>query len=83
MLRLVVKDEGPDKTVEVHGDLEQESLYELDRECSPRSRLVIDLSNLRHIDSPSAVRLRELSLSGAKLVGASNYVSMLIERESE
>jgi hypothetical protein len=78
MLRLVVRND-----VEIHGDLEQKALYELDRECCPSSRLVIDLSNLRHIDTPSAVRLRELSLSGAKLVGASHYVNMLIERQSE
>lgn len=69
MLRLVVRNGGLGQTVEIHRDLEQEALYELDRECSPCSRLVIDLSKLRHLDTPGALRLRELSLSCSKLVG--------------
>jgi anti-anti-sigma regulatory factor len=71
MLRVVGRNDRTGKTVEIHDDLEQEALYELDRECSARSRLVVDLSNLRHLDTPGAVQLRELSLSGSKLVGAS------------
>ncbi len=78
-LRLVVNDEGPTKTVEVHGELTGADLCELDRVCRPSTGLTIELSNLRHLDNVAAVRLREFSVSGAKLVGASPFISMLIE----
>ncbi len=78
-LRLEVKNDGPTRTVEVHGELVKEALPELDRLCRPRAGLVIDLSNLRHVDSHATTRLRELSASGVTLVGASPFISMLIQ----
>lgn len=78
-LRLVVKNDGPVRTVEVHGELVKEALPELERVCHPRAGLVIDLSNLRHVDSQATTRLRELSASGVKLVGASHFINMLIQ----
>ncbi len=82
-LRLVVKNEGPTKTVEVHGELVKDALFELERVCRPRTGLVIDLSNLRHVDATAATRLRELSVSGVELVGASHFINMLIEGERD
>jgi len=80
-LRLVVRNEASSKTVEVHGELVREALPEFDSLCRPRAGLIIDLSNVRRVDTAAAARLRELSVSGVALVGASPFISMLIELE--
>ena len=78
-LRFVVKTEGESRTVEIHGELSVVAVGELNKLCTPKTDLVIDLSHLKHVDEGAAARLRELSLGGVKLAGASPFISMLID----
>ena len=78
-LRITVRKEEPVTVVEVHGELLIAGLRELDAACDRRLELVIDLSNVRQVDTPSVAWLRELAADGVKLVGASPYVAMLLE----
>jgi hypothetical protein len=80
-LRLVERNKGPVKVVEIHGDLLAAGISELNCVCETQGELVIDLANLRHVDPAAAARLRELSMGRAKLTGASRYIAMILEGE--
>lgn len=77
-LRLEVTRDGPTTVVEVHGELLAAGLTEFDRLCKVDGDLVVDLCNVRHLDAAATTRLREMSLSNVRLVGAPRFIHMMI-----
>jgi anti-anti-sigma regulatory factor len=77
-LRLTVENDEHTTVVKVDGELIAAGLTEFDRLCRGDGDLVVDLSNLRHVDSAATARLREMSLGRATLVGAPRFIQMLI-----
>ena len=78
-LRLSVTETGGSTTVHVDGRLMASGLSELKRLVRGlEGPIVIDLSNLLSADDAGVAELRSLAGRGAKLIGASPYVSLLI-----
>ena len=77
-LRLMVRREGATNVVEVHGELVEAGLDEFQRLCKVDGKFVVDISNVRRVDSAATARLREMSVSNIRLVGAPRFIQMLI-----
>ena len=67
-------------TVRIEGRLEGEAVAELDRVCRAVSGgLVLDLSALLSADESGLAALRALLAGGARVIGASPYVQLLLK----
>jgi anti-anti-sigma regulatory factor len=79
-LRLTVAQHARSTVVHVDGRLRSENLQELQQVVRAVSgRAVIDLTNLLSVDDAGVAMLRTLAGRGARLVGASPYVALLLE----
>ena len=68
--------------IAIHGELLQEGVSELKRVCDPvRGKLLLDLTNLTTADAEGLKTIRNLEAEGAKIVGASRYIQLLLEQE--
>ena len=66
-------------TVRIEGRLEGEVLAELDRVCrAVPGDLVLDLSALLSADERGLAALRALAAGGARMIGASPYIQLLL-----
>jgi anti-anti-sigma regulatory factor len=74
----MLRHDGPTTVVEVHGELLAAGLTEFDRLCEVDDNLVVDLSNVRHLDSAATIRLREMSSGNVRLVEAPRFIHMMI-----
>ena len=77
-------DREEDRTVlRVSGTLRGPAVDELDRVCRQAERpLAVDLCEVMTVDGFGVVLLRELSAKGARLIGASPYVKLLLETQT-
>lgn len=81
-MRLTVLHEGDTDVVRVDGRLSAGSVEELTRLLRSLTRpIVVDLANLLSADDAGVAVLRTLAEQGARLVGASPYVALLLDRE--
>lgn len=72
-------DEG--ETLQIAGRLERDGLRELERALAAASRpLTIDLRDLQHADRATLTSLARLESGGVRLVGASQYLRLQLER---
>lgn len=68
--------------VQVYGELVGEGLDELTRVCDAvDGPLSLDLVNLRAADAAALRAIRALADRGARLLGVSPYIALLLERE--
>ena len=75
---------GSTTTVKVDGRLTLEGVAELDRQCgSTTGTVYLDLSNLRSADAEGVEAIRALADRGIRLSGASPYIELLLNRESQ
>jgi hypothetical protein len=80
VIRIERRDSEQGVTVKLHGWLSEEMLGELDRSCGfPAGRLVLDISQLMGVDEAGLRALRGRAAAGARLVGASPYIRLLLE----
>ena len=63
------------------GRLATDGVQELERACRDvESPLILNLSELRHVDDSGLAALRELVSRGAELVAIPPYIALLLER---
>ena len=75
----VIADDGRPVVV-LAGKLTAEAAEELLKAATPEpAALILDLSDVLFVDATTAGALRTLRDQGAKLVGASRYVELLLE----
>ena len=68
--------------IQVDGELIGEGVAELERACETiDGRLELDLTNLRAADTVGLQRIRTLAQRGARLVGVSPYIALLLDRK--
>ena len=81
-LRLSMTTHGASTRIHVDGRLMVSGLGERERlVCGLEGPIVIDLSNLRSADDAGVAELRSLAGRGAQLIGASPYVSLLLDQD--
>ena len=84
MIRITSSEEGSNKVVRIAGRIEEQHLAELQRLCSASGRTVaIDLSDLQSADSAGIQWLHYASRQGTAIVGASPYITLLIDRAAQ
>jgi hypothetical protein len=70
-------------TLKVSGTLRGPAVDELERVCRQADgRLFVDLREVMTVDGFGVVLLNELAAKGARLVGASPYVKLLLETQT-
>jgi len=80
-LRIDCRDLAGDTAIVVAGELGAAGAAELKKLCRGRTGTVtVDLEQLVSVDAASIAILRALRNEGARLVGASHYIRMLIDR---
>ena len=85
-LRIVEEQFERGPLLRVAGDLSGSALSELESSClNAKPPLTLDLEDVISVDEHGIVVLRALAAEGAKLVGASPYLSMRLglERQSD
>ena len=66
--------------IQVDGELTGDGVGELDKVCDGvDGPLTLDLTNLRAADTGGLRRIRELGDKGARLVGVSPYIALLLD----
>ena len=82
-LRITVSELGPPTTVKVDGRLTDDQVPELRRVCAEiEGTLTVDLTDLKFADRQGVRALHELRAKGADLIGVSQFVELLLERQS-
>ena len=81
--RLIVS-EGPDlTTIRIAGRLGDDAVTPLHEACSRKRRpIVLDLSQMTGASDASVLLLRRLGREGVHLLGASQYVTLLLAAEA-
>jgi hypothetical protein len=68
--------------IQVHGELVGEGLGELRKVCGTTDgAFSLDLTNLRAADAEALRGIRALVGRGARLIGVSPYIALLLDRE--
>jgi hypothetical protein len=81
--RLIVTEAGDQTTVRVAGRLADDAVIALADACGRAPRpLVVDLSQVTGASSAAVLLLRRLSGEGVHLLGASQYVRLLLADDS-
>lgn len=83
-LRIDIETEGSDVVLHVAGRLTGPAITQLSDACEPiKGRLVLELSKLKFADDAGVEAIRTLRERGAEIYGASYFIKMLINDESE
>ncbi len=78
-LRITPIGAGPARALKLDGRLTGEEVLELRRACEGvKGSLVLDLTHLQSADRQGVSVLRELRAQGAGLIGASQYIRLLL-----
>ncbi len=83
-LRIFESSGGTGDTLALHGWLSAAEVSELERVGAAHgSPLTVDLAHLAGVDADGLQALVRLQAGGARLVGATPFVALLIEREQQ
>lgn len=81
MIRVTSRRSEGKSIIQIDGALRSEFLEELaDTISSMEPPIVLDLSNLRSVDSESTEALVRMAKEAAEVIGASPYIRLLLER---
>ncbi len=79
MLRISIRKEQNKTIIQIDGVLRSEGVAQLEKVVSKEKRpLVLDLSNVHHLDPSGAVAIVTLTKVGVELIGASHYIELLL-----
>ena len=79
-LQIVCRKSAEMGVIELHGWLGQPEVEELERACTTTApTLVLDLTHLSSASAEGVLALKGLRARGARLVGASPYVALLLK----